>query len=103
MNLAHAKAQAADILAARLEAKRRGRGHWGPWLEKAGLEERQARRYVEFGKAVVTSGFSTLSEDEQWAAWQRIQGNVMREEIEEETEEEPEESEEPDMSALGNY
>jgi hypothetical protein len=58
--LEHAKAQAADVLAARELARH---GEWGPWCEKAGLEERQARRYVEFGKAVVTSDFQALSED----------------------------------------
>lgn len=70
--LEHVKKQAADVLAARQQAKR---GQWGPWCEKAGLSQQGAWMYAEFGKSLVTSGFSALSEDEQWAEWQRISGN----------------------------
>ena len=59
--LNHAKAQAADVLAARRLAKR---GQWGSWCAKAGLKSTQAWCYVEFGKLSVTEGFSALPEDE---------------------------------------
>jgi hypothetical protein len=71
--LAHAKAQAADVRAARKLARH---GQWGPWCERAGLSNKGAWNYVEFGKLVVTTYFQALSEDAQWEEWQRIQGNV---------------------------
>jgi hypothetical protein len=70
--LAHAKAQAVDVLAARQQAKR---GEWGPWCARADLSFTQAWRYAEFGKVCVTKSFQALSEDGQWAVWQRISGN----------------------------
>ena len=87
--LEHAKCQATDVLAARRLAKR---GEWGPWCESAGLSRERAGQYVRFGKAVVTAGFSGLSEDEQWEKWQKISGNSSQPPIEngkEECEEEP--------------
>jgi protein gp37 len=66
------KEQALDVLAARQQARR---GQWGPWCKEAGLSQQHAWRYVELGKSLVTSGFSDLSEGEQWAEWQLISGN----------------------------
>ncbi len=85
--LDHAKKQATDVCAARLLCKKRGT--WGPWCKEAELSEARGRQYCQFGKAIVTIGFSDLSEDDQWAEWQRISGNTRKEEPEEEMEEEP--------------
>src|SRR5262245_38354853 len=71
--LEHAKRQAADVLAARGQAKR---GQWKPWCEKAGLSEERALQFSRFGKTIVTTVFQALSEDEQWEEWQRISGNA---------------------------
>lgn len=71
--LDHAKKQASDILAARQQAKR---GQWGPWCDEAGLSQERALQYIRFGKTVVTTDFSNLPEDQQWAEWQRISANA---------------------------
>jgi hypothetical protein len=85
--LDHVKQQAADVYAARQQAKR---GQWGPWCEAAALIQSQAWRYAEFGKVCVTHGFSSLPDDEQWAAWQKIQGNTPRDEEQSDTSEDSE-------------
>src|SRR5262249_55155952 len=58
------------------------RDTWGPWCIKAGLSLSHAWRYVELGKLCVTQSFQALSEDEQWAEWQRISSNAPRDEPE---------------------
>jgi hypothetical protein len=83
--LAHVKKQAADTYAARLQAKR---GKWGPWCEKAGLSQQQAWKYAAFGEITLKEWFRSLSEDEQWAEWQKTSGNAPAREDEQEPEEE---------------
>ncbi len=70
--LAHAKAQAMDTLAARSKAKH---GEWQDWCAEAKLSQKQAWNYCEYGKSVVTTDFNSLSEEQQWDKWQEIQGN----------------------------
>ncbi len=81
-----AKEQAVDAYASRREAKR---GQWGKWCERAGLSQKQAWRYVEFGKSVVTTDFPALSEDEQWSVWERISDNAPPDEEEDKPETQP--------------
>jgi hypothetical protein len=62
------------VLAARQQCKKRG--EWKPWCEKTGLSKEQAARYTRFGERCRDDTFLALSEDEQWAEWQRISGNA---------------------------
>src|SRR5262249_46572133 len=75
--LAHVRAQAADVRAARLQCKRRGQ--WQQWCRQAGLSKAQAWRYARFGKVSYTKPFQSLSEEEQWRRWQVLCGNAEEE------------------------
>jgi hypothetical protein len=72
--LEHVKRQAADVRAARLQCEKRGQ--WKSWCKKADLSPIRGRQFNQLGKLIVTIAFQGMTEDEQWAEWQRIQGNT---------------------------
>jgi hypothetical protein len=71
--LQHVKTQAAAVLCAWEQAQY---GEWGPWCVRAGISQPQAWRYRTFGQTIRHEWFERLTEDLQWAEWQRVSGNA---------------------------
>jgi hypothetical protein len=72
----HVRQQGEDLLKAKAECSRDGRGKRLPWMREniTAVGKSQAYHYMEFAVQFPVTG--NWTEEELWAGWQRIQGNA---------------------------